>query len=98
MWNQTVNATWFNTRNFSLQITIIHKETIIQTTAYSEQSQKFIMIQQLQKNTDASNTGLHQNKIALHRPNINSVCFQYPYTHINPMCNTHEDTHRIDTQ
>ena len=29
---------------------------------------------------------------------MNSFRFEYPYDHINPMDNTHEDTHHIDKQ
>ena len=29
---------------------------------------------------------------------MNSVCFEDPYDHINPMDNTHEETNLIDTQ
>ena len=50
------------------------------------------------KNTDKSNTDPPRATIARHRPKVNSVCFEDPYNHINPMENTHEDTHLIDTQ
>ena len=51
------------------------------------------------KNKDTSNnTDPHQDTISCPRPKLNSVHFEDPYEHINPMENTHEDTHLIDTQ
>ena len=50
------------------------------------------------KNTNTSNTSPIQATIAHHRPKVNSVRFEDPYNHINPMENIHEDTHLIDTQ
>ena len=44
------------------------------------------------------NTGPPQDTIACPRPKVKSVCFDESYDHINPMENTHEDTHLIDTQ
>ena len=53
------------------------------------------------KNTDTSyNTypSPTQATISLPFPKVISVRFEYPYDHINPMENTHEDTNLIDTQ
>ena len=49
------------------------------------------------KSTDTSNTDSHKAKIARHWPKVNSVHFEDPYYRINPMYNTHDDTHIIDT-
>ena len=43
------------------------------------------------------NTGPLQATIYPPCPKLNSVFFDDPYEHINPMENTHEDTHPIDT-
>ena len=51
------------------------------------------------KNTDTSNnTGTPYAIISCHLPKANSVWFEDPYDHINPMDNNHEDTHIIYTQ
>ena len=49
------------------------------------------------KNTDTSNTAPHKAKIDCHKPKVKSLQFEEPYDHINPMENTHDDTHLIDT-
>ena len=50
------------------------------------------------KNTDTPNTAPAKSKISHHWPKANLVRFEDPYDHINPMKNTHEDTHTIDTR
>ena len=50
------------------------------------------------KKTDTyNNTGCPEATIACPVPKVNSVYFEDPYDHINPMDNPHEDTHLIDT-
>ena len=49
------------------------------------------------KNTDTSNTAPPQATIGRHLSKVNSIRFKDPYDHINPMENTHEDTHPLDT-
>ena len=49
------------------------------------------------KNTDTSNTDPTQDTIDCNWPKVNSVRFEYLYDHINPMENTHDDTHLLDT-
>ena len=51
---------------------------------------------ELNKNTDKYNSDPPQDTIYHHQPKVNSVRFEDPYDHINPMENTHEDTHLID--
>ena len=51
------------------------------------------------KNKDTSkNTGPPQATIYRPHQKVKAVCFDDPYDHINPMENTHEDNHLIDTQ
>ena len=50
------------------------------------------------KNTDTPNAYTPQDTIARHRPKVDSVHFEYSFEHINPIYNTHEDTHIINTQ
>ena len=50
------------------------------------------------KNIDTPNTSPPQAKMAYHRPKLNSVWFEYPYDHINPMENTQEDINPIEPQ
>ena len=50
------------------------------------------------KKTDAYNTAPPQDTIAQNWLKLNSVRFEEPYEHINPMDNTHEDIHIIGTQ
>ena len=49
------------------------------------------------KNTDTSNASPPKATIALHWPKLNSVCFEYPYVHINRMNNTQGDNTLLDT-
>ena len=49
------------------------------------------------KNTDTSNSAPLKAKIDHRRPKVNSVCFEYPYNHINHMYNSHDYAHLIDT-
>ena len=51
------------------------------------------------KNKDTSNNiGPPQDTISRTCPKVNLERFEYPYYHINPMDNTHEDNHLIGTQ
>ena len=50
------------------------------------------------RNNDTSNTAPTQSTIDDHWPKANSVRFEDLYDHINPMDNTHEDTHLMDTK
>ena len=51
------------------------------------------------KNKDKSkNKGHPQATISCPCPKVNTVLSDGPYDHINPMENTHEDNHLIDTQ
>ena len=82
----------------SLQRTIFHKEKVIQRTAPSEKSKNVSQPNYFNKNIDTSNnTAPQQAIISLHIPKVNSFLFEDPYDHINPMENTHEDTHLINT-
>ena len=51
----------------------------------------------IKKNT-YNNIGSPQATISCLHSKVNSVHFEDPYDHINPMYNTNEDTHLIDTQ
>ena len=50
------------------------------------------------KNSDTSNTSTTHEKIAHHRPKVNSFRSEDPYDHIHPIENIHDDTHIIDTK
>ena len=50
------------------------------------------------KKYTSNNTGPPQATIARPSSNVNSLQFQDPCDHINPMYNIHEDTDIIDTQ
>ena len=49
------------------------------------------------KKSDTSNTSLPQAIIACNKPKLNSVRFEDPYDHINPMENNYDKTHILDT-
>ena len=82
----------------SLQGTIVHKEKFSQRKSPPEQPQKRITTKRLQLKTNKSNIDPPQVTIARHQPKNKSFRFEDQNDHINPMENTHKDTHIIDTQ
>ena len=50
----------------------------------------------INNNIDASISGSPKDTIDWHGPKVNSVYFEDPYDHINPMDNTNVDTHLAD--
>ena len=53
------------------------------------------LIKYFNKHTDIYNTARPRDTIARHWPKVNSVCFEDPYDHINPMENKNDETHLI---
>ena len=103
MWTQhkrhegLINATWWKTRNLSLQRTMVHKEKCIQRTAPSEESQKWITSQGLQQKhwyiQHIYSSGYNWppwTKIEL------SLIWR-PIWQYQPYKNSHEYSHLIDT-
>ena len=50
----------------------------------------------INKNTNKPNKYSPKAKISRYLPKLNSVCFEYPFDHINPMDNTHDENQLID--
>ena len=50
------------------------------------------------KNTDTPKTDPSKATISQYLQKSNPVRFSDPYDHINPMDNTHDETHILDTQ
>ena len=51
----------------------------------------------LNRNIDTSISGPSKYTLVRHKPKVNLVRFFDPYDHINPMDNTNDETHLVDT-
>ena len=76
----------------------IHKKTPIEKILQKNHKHGSLP-KDFNNNKDTSrNKDILQDKISCPCPKVNSVRFEDPYDHINPMENNHEDTHIMDTQ
>ena len=72
------NATWWKTRNFSLQRTIFHEEKVRYITAPSRKIVRIYYKPRASKNTDTHNTAPPLATISRHQSKMDSVRFVEP--------------------